>query len=343
MIKDKYFKRLLIPFLGLTIPMAARLVNYSQLSFPLVLFTAVYFIVVSQFIWYGAVRLQIKLRTRNCFRQNIAQKLSVILLINSFYGGLVAFIASGFCQFTVTRSLDQGSLITATAITVIAVVILTLVYESLFLSEEIAIDAKVMQQLDRDRQQAESSVLKNELDPHFLFNCLNALSYLVKAEPEKAYVFVHKLSSVFKYLLLNKQKNFVSLSEELAHLDDYYFLLQVRFDEGVQIRKSVNGEAAQILVLPCTLQTLVENAIKHNFFSEKEPLIICVEMNGDYVAVSNPVRSKTGNNDSTKTGLQNLKDRYRLVMNKNILVQKTTDRFLVKIPLAHKQEEVKVN
>lgn len=340
MIKDKYFKSLLIPFLGLTIPMAARLVDYSRLSLPLIFFTTCYFILVSQLVWHGAVRLQVWFRTRKRFRGNVAQKLSVILLINFSYALLVVTMATLLWQLLVLQAIVEGPVIAATGITVIAVIILTLIYESLFLSAEIDIDAKVMQQLDKDRQQAESSVLKNELDPHFLFNCLNALSYLVRAEPEKAYDFVHRLSNVFKYLLLNKQKDFVSLEEEIAHLEDYYFLLRVRFDEGILLKKNVNGAAKHTLVLPCTLQALVENAIKHNFFSEKEPLVISIEMTDGFIVVSNPLRPKACKNDSTQTGLQNLKSRYRLVMNKNILVQKTSDSFTVSVPVAQKQEPV---
>lgn len=317
--------------------MAARLVDYSHLSLTAALLTTGFFIFVSQLVWHGAVRLQTWLRTRKRFRRNVAQKLSVILFINAGYGIVVAGCLSTVWQLAVLGTVVPAPVLTAAGITAVAVIILTLIYESLFLSAEIDLDAKVMQQLDKERQQAESSVLKNELDPHFLFNCLNALSYLVRADPEKASRFVRKLSNVFKYLLLNKQKDFVSLDEEMAFLDDYYFLLRVRFDESVQLLKRVNGEAETALVLPCTLQTLVENAIKHNFFSEKEPLIVSIEMNGGFITVSNPLRPKQTKAVSTYTGLQNLRVRYQLVMKKNIVVQQTRERFLVKIPFEQKK------
>lgn len=332
MIKDRYFKTLLIPFLGLTIPMAAHLVEYTRLSLGFALFTGLYFIFVSQLIWHGAVRMQVWLRTRRRLRHSVAQKLSAILFINPCYGLAIAASASVLWQLVALRSVVWGPVITATGITVVAVIILTLIYESLFLSAEIDLDAKVMQQLEQERQQAESSILQNELDPHFLFNSLNALSYLVRADADKAYRFVHKLSNVFKYLLLNKQKALVPLEEELAYLDDYYFLLRVRFDDGVQIETLLNGRSEGILLLPCTLQALVENAIKHNFFSDAAPLFISIQMDKEYISVSNPVRPKPYKPESTNTGLCNLRSRYQLVMKKNILVQKTTDAFVVKIP-----------
>lgn len=343
MIKDKYFKSLLIPFLGVTIPMAARLVDYSHLSPGTGLFTAGFFIFVSQLIWYGAIRLQKDLRKRKRFRRDVARKLSVIIIINSGYGLAVAGLFSAVWQLAVLQTVVAGPVITAAGIAAVAVLILTLIYESLFLSAEIDLDAKMMLQLDRERQQAESSVLKNELDPHFLFNCLNALSYLVRADTEKAYLFVHKLSNVFKYFLLNKKKDYVSLEEEMAFLDDYYFLLRVRFEESVQLQKRVNGETGKALVLPCTLQALVENAIKHNFFSDKEPLLISIEMNSTDITVSNPLRPKHNKAASTYTGLQNLKARYQMVMKKSIVVQETSDRFLVRIPFGQKQGGASAN
>lgn len=314
------------------------MVDYSHLSFTTGLFTAGFFIFVSQLIWHGAIRLQKNLRARKRFRRDVAQKLSVILFINAGYGVAVAGLFATVWQLAVLQTVVAGPVITAAGITAVAVIILTLIYESLFLSAEIDLDAKLMLQLDRERQQAESSVLKNELDPHFLFNCLNALSYLVRADTEKAYLFVHKLSNVFKYFLLNKKKDFVLLEEELDFLDDYYFLLRVRFDESVQLQKRLSGETGKALVLPCTLQTLVENAIKHNFFSDKEPLLISIEMNSSGITVSNLLRPKHGKVASTHTGLQNLKARYQMVMKKSIAVQETGDRFVVRIPFVQKHD-----
>jgi LytS/YehU family sensor histidine kinase len=162
---------------------------------------------------------------------------------------------------------------------------------------------------------------------------MNTLSYLVQHDNEKAYQFVHKLSTIYKYVLRNKDVDYVSLEEELEFLENYYYLLRIRFDESIRINNTIGPQEDNVRILPCTLQVLVENAMKHNFFSEKEPLVISIAMNRSFISVSNPVRPKMYVSDSTKIGLRNLKARYRLITNQNVLVQKTATQFLVKLPI----------
>lgn len=210
---------------------------------------------------------------------------------------------------------------------------LVLFYEVVFLSLEKELDNRVLQQIDRERQQAEVNVLKDELDPHFFFNCMNTLSYLVKEDPDKAHQFVHKLSGIYKYFLRNKQVDYVLLRDELEFLDNYYYLLRIRFDNNIRVENSIDPQNGSLYILPCTLQVLVENAMKHNFFSEKKPLVVSITMNNYFICVSNPVRPKPPAAESTKVGLRNLKARYRLITNQNVLVQRTATRFLVKLPI----------
>lgn len=336
MIKDRTFKSLFIPVIGLLIPLGAGLVDFTSLPFLQFIFSLVFFVFTTHIIWQGSVSIISHLRSRKCFRNNLTQKLSILLLVTVLYGVGTVVVTAGFWQLIVLNDLFFAPIIKSAAITTIVMLMLTLVYESVFLSAEIDLDERVMLQLEQERLQAQTSVLQNELDPHFLFNSLNALSYLVQNDQKKAHQFVHKLSNVFKYLLLNKQKDFVSLEEEMSFLEDYYFLLRVRFDDSIQIENSINASEIKAQVLPCTLQALVENAIKHNFFSDSDPLVISIQMNNYYITVTNTIRPKPYKANSTKTGLDNLKNRYQLVMNKNIIVQRTTDTFLVKVPFDKK-------
>ena len=336
MIKDRVFRCLFIPLIGLLIPFGAGLIDFEKLNFIQLVFSLVFFVFTSHIIWQGSVHIISYLRSRKCFRNNLTQKLSILLLVTALYGIATVILTVGFWQIIVLKNFFIVPIIKSAAITTIVVLMLTLVYESVFLSAELSLDERVMLQLEQERLQAQSSILQNELDPHFLFNSLNALSYLVQNDQQKAYQFVHKLSNVFKYLLLNKQKDFVSLEEELCFLEDYYFLLQVRFDDSIQIEKLIDETAGKALVLPCTLQALVENAIKHNFFSDNDPLIISINMNLQYITVANTIRPKPYKANSTKTGLENLKNRYQLLTNKKIIVQKTNDKFLVKVPIESK-------
>ncbi|HET7898549.1 MAG TPA: histidine kinase, partial [Flavisolibacter sp.] len=137
----------------------------------------------------------------------------------------------------------------------------------------------------------------------------------------------------YKYFLRNKGVDYVSLKDELEFLESYSFLLRIRFDETIRIENTIDPQNGAACILPCTLQVLVENAMKHNFFSEKEPLVVTLGMNHQFITVSNPVRPKLHVADSTKVGLRNLKARYRLITNQNVLVQKTATKFLVKLPI----------
>lgn len=323
---------LFTPLLGVLTPLAAGLANFGQLGIGFFLLALLFFTAAAYLVWRGTVALLAHLRSRRQFRNRLAQKLGLLVLLTLLYGATMGAVSSGCWQLLVFRQLDFVPLLRFAGIMAAVALLLGLVYESVFLSAEIELDTRVMQQLELERLQAESNVLQNELDPHFLFNSLNALSYLVRNDADQAYQFVHKLSNVFKYLLLNKQKDVVTLHEELAYLDDYCFLLKVRFDESIQVEKLIREEDQNALLLPCTLQALVENAIKHNYFSEKEPLRITIRFCDRYVSVTNTLRPKPLKALSSQTGLHHLQTRYNAVMNTPIVVQTTAETILVKVP-----------
>jgi LytS/YehU family sensor histidine kinase len=212
--------------------------------------------------------------------------------------------------------------------------IFTLVYEILFLSKERELDTKIVDELDRERMEAKLDVLNNELDPHFIFNSLNTLNHLIITNPDIAYVFNTRLAEVYKYVLMNKNKELVSLFKELEFIESYFFLLQIRYENKLVFELDAKEtEIRKIMMPPCTLQTVVENAIKHNEFSAENPLMIKLSLNGEYLKVSNNKKPKPYLVDSTSTGLRNLSSRYMLVCNKNIVIENKEDRFLVKLPL----------
>jgi LytS/YehU family sensor histidine kinase len=215
-----------------------------------------------------------------------------------------------------------------------AVLVFTLVYEILFLSKERELDTKIVEELDRERVQAEMDVLHNELDPHFIFNSLNTLNHLILASPETAHLFNSRLSQVYKYVLVNKSRELVSLSNELEFIESYFFLLQVRHENKLTFEMDAKESTTRkVMMPPCALQTVVENAIKHNEFSSENPLNIKLSLNGEYIKVSNNIRPKPYLADSTKIGLRNLNSRYQMVCNKNIVIESEGSNFLVKLPL----------
>ena len=204
----------------------------------------------------------------------------------------------------------------------------------MLLSKERVLDTKIVDQLDKERSFAELSVLNNELDPHFMFNSLLTLSQLITADVTKAQLFIDKLSRVYKYILLNKERELISLQKELVFIGDYFFLLQIRHDNKLKLELDFRDtDQHKNMVLPCSLQVLVENAIKHNEFSESNPLHISVQSNGEYIKVSNRVRPRSYPENSTRIGLRNLSQRYRLICNRDITIERQKTLFTVKLPL----------
>ncbi|GHT28016.1 histidine kinase [Bacteroidia bacterium] len=174
--------------------------------------------------------------------------------------------------------------------------------------------------------------LKNQVDPHFLFNSLNTLNSLIKLDADKAQEYVQKLSNVFRYTLQNKEV--ISLEEELKFTQAYAHLMQIRFGNSLQFVYQVDEKYSAYSIIPLSLQTLVENAIKHNIISNRQPLLITISTtDDDYVLVSNPVQPKKEPDRGEGIGLANLEERYRLMWKKNIVVNQTENVFEVRIPL----------
>lgn len=328
-VNDRLLKMLLIPLLGGLLLLLSCLVNPPALSWLEGLFSFLFFMVVAQLTWQGSVQILSALRQRP---QNIFFKLLLISAASVVYGVTVGFFSVVGWQLVVLKQVVLPSLyLVLLAISLVSCV-LTLVYEAIFLSAEAELNTKVMQQLEWERLQAEAQTLRNDLDPHFLFNCLNTLSYLIRNDSELAYQFLHRLSNVFKYLLISKQKAFVPLKEELAFLADYYFLLQVRFDEAIRIEHDMKDACPEELTLPGTLQALVENAIKQNLFSEKEPLVISIALNPRFITVSTTVAARQNRPPSPKAALSELVLRYRSLLNKELVVQQSAQEYRVKVP-----------
>ncbi|MFK8005328.1 MAG: sensor histidine kinase [Saprospiraceae bacterium] len=189
-------------------------------------------------------------------------------------------------------------------------------------------------ELENEKVQAELQLLKAQINPHFLFNNLNVLSSLIKKDTEAADEFITRFSKLYRYLLKSKNKDFVSLSEELDFLNDYVFLLKKRFGEAYQINQNLGkGEEFQYSILPSSLQGLIENAVKHNEGFHAAPLKIEMNIEGDFLIVKNEIRPKFDPVESIGSGLQNLNMRYQMLTNTSIKILEENGKFEVRIPL----------
>ncbi len=176
--------------------------------------------------------------------------------------------------------------------------------------------------------------LKQQINPHFLFNSLGILDYLVQEhETERASAFIRKLAGIYRYMLNNDQKSLVKISEELEFANMYIDLLSERFPEGMKFEIAVERTYADKCVVPCALQLLIENATKHNIVSADSPLCVKIAVEGDYLVVRNNLQIRTHGQPSTHLGLENIRRQYLDITHRDIVVQKTENEFIVKLPI----------
>lgn len=180
---------------------------------------------------------------------------------------------------------------------------------------------------------ASFETLKNQLDPHFLFNSLNVLSSLIEENPKKAQEFTVALSKIYRYVLDQKDKNLISVEEELNFAKLYVSLLKMRFEDAIIINFQTNIDINDFRIVPLSLQLLLENAIKHNIISDQKPLQIDIFKEKNYLVVQNSFQKKQVFEKSTGIGLQNIIQRYNLVSNLEINIQQTEKHYIVKLPL----------
>lgn len=179
--------------------------------------------------------------------------------------------------------------------------------------------------------------LKNQIDPHFLFNSLNVLSSLIEENPENAQRFTTSLSKIYRYVLEQKDKELVSVEEELAFAKTYMNLLKMRFENSISYEIPTEFDNPEARVVPLSLQLLLENCIKHNVVSEKKPLQIRIYIENNYLIVENNLQKKEVLQERKGVGLQNIVDRYALISERKVMIEENENQFKIKIPILTKQ------
>ncbi|OIN55527.1 sensor histidine kinase [Arsenicibacter rosenii] len=188
--------------------------------------------------------------------------------------------------------------------------------------------------LEKETVLAQFTALKNQVSPHFLFNSLSILSSLVHINPDLSEQFIDQLSRAYRYILDQKDNDRVSLKTELTFIKSYTFLLKIRFEDSFDVRIELpDGFGDQYSIAPLTLQLLVENAVKHNRMTPKEPLLVTITANKGYLIIRNRLQPREQIETSTGVGLQNIINRYRLLTDQLVIVGEQEGAFVVKIPL----------
>lgn len=191
------------------------------------------------------------------------------------------------------------------------------------------------ERLRRENMQSQLEGLKSQVNPHFLFNSLNTLTYLIPEDSDRAVRFVQQLSKVYRYILEIRDQPLITLREELNFLDAYLFLLHERFGDNLRVELDVDPAAYDLQLIPLSLQMLFENAIKHNIISREQPLcvILSTTEGQDALVVRNKLQLKRQNQRSTRVGLNNIRRRYAFYTSEDVLVDNSDGWFTVRLPL----------
>jgi sensor histidine kinase YesM len=191
------------------------------------------------------------------------------------------------------------------------------------------------ERLQKENIASQYDSLKSQVNPHFLFNSLNALTSLVETDQELAVRFIKQLSEVYRYVLDSQHKEIVPLADELKFVDSYIFLQQIRHGDSLQISQNI-PQINRYQIAPLSVQMLLENAIKHNMILEDQPLQVKIYPSPDeYLVVENNLQIKNSRPDSVGMGLKNIQARYQYLTDKPVIVEQTEAYFRVKLPLLY--------
>ena len=177
-------------------------------------------------------------------------------------------------------------------------------------------------------------ILKHQVNPHFLFNSLNALDCMIcDEETKQASTYIHKLAGVYRYMLKSEEEQLVTLEEELQFVAKYIDLMLVRFPEGFRVEINASPELNKKFILPCSLQLLIENAVKHNVVNAEHPLVITITGTPDCITIENNIIPKITHVSSTGLGQKYIRQQYQSLCGKAVEISKTEDTYKVVLPL----------
>ena len=193
-------------------------------------------------------------------------------------------------------------------------------------------------ELKQEMMSSKYSSLKSQISPHFLFNSFNTLTSLMYEDRDLASDFVARLAKCYRYILDNREEDLVGLDKELQFLDSFIFMMKVRHDGAIIIQTQINIKTSTMLIPTLALQMLVENALKHNYYSKEQPITIMIEVKDGRLIVQNNIRKRIDSEASTKLGLANIKKRYAFYTNKDVIIDDVNGTFKVSMPLLGRDE-----
>ena len=187
--------------------------------------------------------------------------------------------------------------------------------------------------IEKQQKENELKLLRSQIDPHFLFNNLNTLDALIDSNPTKAKEYINRLSLIYRYLIKTKDSEIMELSKEINFAENYIFLIRTRFGNDYEFIIKENSSLNDKFLPTGTIQSLLENVVKHNKYNGKSSIKTTIAINKGWLIVTNFKSEITSNNESLGTGLENLKARYQLLSDKQIQINNMDKKFEIFIPI----------
>jgi hypothetical protein len=329
LVDDRWVRAVGIPGFGLGIPRLTGLLDGLALDRPSYWIGTLGFIALAAAIWHGNRWLLFEQRRHwGWFDHPVRKVVMLLAAIVLFSAPLtVATLAAWYAARGVPA--DVATIRTVVLMIVICVVFVTHVYETVFLIKERASDRVRVVELERARAEAQLSAFLAQADPHFMFNALHALAALVETDPPRARQFTEHLADMHRYLLAQLGKSLASVADELRFTGDFVELMRLRLGDALTIEIIDDGIDRSARLPPTAIQSLVENAIKHN----QAPLAIEIRLGGDAVVVTHERVPRRSQRRSAGVGLRNLDECCRLATGRGISIDQRDGRFTVAVPL----------
>ncbi len=285
------------------------------------------------FIWEILRIIDLALNRHYPYERNLTGRIILQLFLGALFGLSIRILIYYFGEPYFPFQLDHLFLAVTWALYIILPSAFNLIFFAGYFFNQWKEGILRAERLEKEKAQVQFENLKNQLNPHFLFNALTSLNSLIREDPELASKFLQQLSKVYRYVLQHKGETVVSLETELNFVQNYIFLADTRFGAALSISIDVPPVSLDKGVVTVTLQVLLENAFKHNVIEPGRPLQIHISATEDYLTIQNNLQKRRNVESSNKQGLENIKSMYRYLSDKPVIVEETEKLFVVKVPL----------
>lgn len=329
---DRWLLYLFVPLVGIAMPVIF-FDKTPVLDKDFIVRTLLISLVPTILYWYGCRTIALYFRQLFPGFTNNKRRVFFWILVTSIYLAFATWIVNHFCFSFTPVPMSREVLIKGNLGSILISVLVLAFYEIFYVYDLWKTTLLEKELLKQVHLKSQLDGLRNQVNPHFLFNSLNTLTSLVEEDKEAAQRYLQKMSKVFRYVLENREDDLISLSNELEFLTHYAFLLKERFQENLHFQINVDASKVNELIAPLVLQLLVENAIKHNVVSKAKPLTIEIFTEGGFLIVRNTLQKRLDAGESTGLGLENIINRYRFFTSQAISILEEDTHFVVKIPL----------